>query len=425
MTSNVIKYYQKQSILGLTLPSPLSRRIIPETDKTIASTLNSSSMDKTSGSKDNIISKKNIDPIPSFKTPNTTKVTEKSNPVKIPNEQDPLNFEDENDKERPKSQRKRNISELKSMHDEEDYFNFEEEENTMSKRQRNISSKENQATNSSKYDNEDFFNFEEEENNKNRKQKNVSSKENKNHASNTSKFIEDDDDIFNFEEVESDRFNAKNKRKRGESNEESGNATKRAKTNETLTGQSTTHVQSQYISSPNTSTKNCEIGALQMKSKKNCIKESINIEWQIKKGEWNSKSIVNNSTSSNDVPQVKKEPIDEELAKSFVILEVRPLLKKSEPNNPSNINDHNGNIKNMKMFKKQVINQKEDISPISCNITVDADISVKTVEGVIASKVNDDVVASGSRTSRTQENEEDFWNFESEEVEKKSRKRKR
>ena len=242
------------------------------------------------------------------------------------------------------------------------------------------------------------------------------------HAPNTSKFIEDDDDIFNFEEVESDRYNVRNKRKRGESNEESENSNKHAKMNETS-------IQSQNISTPNTSTKNCEIGAHQMKSKKNRIKESINIEWQIKKGEWNSKYVGNNSSSSSDVPQVKKEPIDEELAKSFVILEVRPLVKKSQPNNsrstPSNISDHNGNLKNMKMFKKQVITQKEDISPISCNITVNADISVKKVEDVIASKENDDVVASGSRTSRTQENEEDFWNFESEEVEKKSRKRKR
>ena len=87
-----------------------------------------------------------------------------------------------------------------------------------------------------------------------------------------------------------------------------------------------------------------------------------------------SKSIQSNTSSAT---VVKSEIPEEDLTRSFITLEVRSLVaKKSNSTSLSTISPQNGNVKNVKRFRKQLIAQVN--SPISSRVITN--VSARTFD---------------------------------------------
>ena len=238
----------------------------------------------------------------------------------------------------------------------------------------------------------------------------------------------DDDDLFNFEEEEEsgDKDKTKSKRKRSASTEcmeATPSHSKRTKV------QTTTFAV--------TSADEPE------KTKK---------EWQSNPGKFLSKSSALSSPKSlssidSAATSNKIVVVDEEISKSFMTLEVRPLVlvKKSNSSLPSDISSNNAssfsrnnNKKNVKTFKKQII-AKPNRPSIPCTISVTSSVAnlgtlenameitnAQVEENQVAGNSNQEIRAPPSRRPRNSDQEEDIWNFEdSPEQRPASRKRKR
>ena len=171
--------------------------------------------------------------------------------------------------------------------------------------------------------------------------------------------------------------------------------------------------------------------------------EKTKKEWQSNPGKFLSKSSALSSPKSlssidSAATSNKIVVVDEEISKSFMTLEVRPLVlvKKSNSSLPSDISSNNAssfsrnnNKKNVKTFKKQTIGAKPN-KPIPCTISVTSSVAnLGTLENAmeITAQIeeNQETRAASSRRPNP-DPEEDIWNFEdSPEKRPASRKRKR
>ena len=210
----------------------------------------------------------------------------------------------------------------------------------------------------------------------------------------------DDDDLFNFEEDDGDKEKTKSKRKRSVSTEQIESHSKKTKK---VQGTTTT-----------------------------ADKPETRREWKSIPGKFLSKSSL--SPKSLSIDSSTNKVVDEEITRSFMTLEVRPLVlvktNSSLSNNSSNASSYtNNNKKNVKTFKKQTIGAKPN-KPIPCTISVTSSVAnLGTLENAmeITAQIeeNQETRAASSRRPNP-DPEEDIWNFEeSPEQRPASRKRKR
>ena len=214
----------------------------------------------------------------------------------------------------------------------------------------------------------------------------------------------DDDDLFNFEEEEEeedgDKEKTKSKRKRSVSTEQ----------------EATSHSKRTKVQATATTT-----AADKPEPKK---------EWKSNPGKFLSKSSL--SPKSLSIDSATNKVVDEEISRSFMTLEVRPLILVKTNSSLSDISSNasysNNNKKNVKTFKKQVIAKPNRSIP--CTISVTSSVAnLGTLENAmeITAQVeeNQETRAAPSRRPN-QDPEEDIWNFEdSPEQRPASRKRKR
>ena len=238
-------------------------------------------------------------------------------------------------------------------------------------------------------------------------------------------FDDDEDDLFNFIEEENDE-NTQRKRKRSEA-EINPKPLKKAKSTpakEPL----------KEKSAPKTTNVIKELENPKPKKIDKSNDEIRVIGFLSKSQVLASKSSVTATTIKTELPDVP----EEELSKSFMVLEVRSLVKKKEisSNNSTqnSFQSNTGDFKNVKRFRKQSL-VKSNQTVVSCTAT-QSPLNI-TRKGIFEKPqepdevMDENEIVQVSRNSRVdpakskKQEIDDFWNFESQEEDSSSSRRKR